>query len=48
MGTVKTVSKNYMEAELTIPICGDYGERVALSRRVGNRWRLIGVGTLKE
>ena len=47
MGTVTKVAKDYLEATLTIPVCGDAGDRVALSRRIGSRWRLIGVGTLK-
>ncbi len=47
MGTVTKVSKNYLEASLTIPVCGEGNDRVAVSRRIGSRWRLIGVGTLK-
>ncbi len=47
MGTVTKVSKNYLEAALTIPVCGEVDDRVAVSRRIGSRWRLIGVGTLK-
>ncbi|MBC8223916.1 hypothetical protein H8E65_04955 [Candidatus Bathyarchaeota archaeon] len=47
MGTVTKVAKDYLEATLTIPVCGETGDRVALSRRIGSRWRLIGVGTLK-
>jgi translation initiation factor 2 subunit 3 len=47
MGAVNEVAKNYLEASLTIPVCGEEGDRVALSRRIGSRWRLIGVGTLK-
>jgi translation initiation factor 2 subunit 3 len=48
MGTVTKVSKEYLEATLTIPVCGEVNDRVALSRRIGSRWRLIGVGTLKS
>ena len=47
MADVTGVSKDRLEAKLTIPICGDEGERVALSRRIGARWRLIGVGALR-
>jgi translation initiation factor 2 subunit 3 len=46
MGAVTAVTKGHLEARLTIPVCGDEGDRVALSRRIGSRWRLIGVGTL--
>ncbi|UCD46141.1 MAG: translation initiation factor IF-2 subunit gamma [Candidatus Bathyarchaeota archaeon] len=47
MGTVTKVSKDYLEAGLTIPVCGEADDRVAISRRFGGRWRLIGIGTLK-
>ena len=47
MGTVTKVSKNYLETNLTIPVCGEAEDRVAISRRIGGRWRLIGIGTLK-
>jgi|TARA_B100001971_G_C18258576_1_gene584514 translation initiation factor 2 subunit 3 len=47
MGNVTKVAKDYLEATLTIPVCGEAGDRVALSRRIGSRWRLIGVGILK-
>ncbi len=47
MGTVTKVSKDYLEANLTIPVCGEAEDRVAISRRIGGRWRLIGIGTLK-
>ena len=47
MAAVTTVSKDYLEARLTIPVCGEEGDRMVLSRRIGGRWRLIGVGTLR-
>ncbi len=47
MGAVSKVSKGYLEARLTIPICGEEGDRVAISRRIGGRWRLIGIGVLR-
>ena len=53
IGTAKTmvavtaVSKDHLEANLTIPVCGEEGDRVAISRRIGGRWRLIGVGALR-
>jgi len=43
MGAVTAVSKDHLEAKLTIPVCGEEGDRVAISRRIGGRWRLIGV-----
>jgi len=30
-----------------LPVCASPGDRVALSRRVGARWRLIGYGIIK-
>jgi len=47
MGTVTSLSKRNVECSLTIPVCGENGDRIAISRRIGSRWRLIGVGILK-
>lgn len=47
MGGVTAVSKGHLEVRLTIPVCGEDDDSVAISRRIGNRWRLIGVGTLR-
>ncbi len=46
MADVTLVKKDYLEAKLSIPICGEKTDRVALSRRIDGRWRLIGVGAL--
>jgi translation initiation factor 2 subunit 3 len=46
MGDVVEIKKSAMEASLSIPVCADTGSRVAISRRMGGRWRLIGVGTI--
>jgi translation initiation factor 2 subunit 3 len=46
MGDVVEIKKSTMEAGLSIPVCADQGGRVAISRRMGGRWRLIGVGTI--
>ena len=46
MGEVTDVSKKEMETQLSIPVCILTGDRVALSRRIDGRWRLIGVGTV--
>ena len=46
MGEVTDVSKKEMETQLSIPVCALNGDRVALSRRIDGRWRLIGVGTV--
>jgi translation initiation factor 2 subunit 3 len=36
------------EMTLKLPVCADIGGNVAISRRLGARWRLIGYGTIKE
>ena len=46
MGEVTNVRKAVMETDLSIPVCGLSRDRVAISRRIGGRWRLIGVGTI--
>jgi translation initiation factor 2 subunit 3 len=47
MGDVNNVKRGIMESKLSIPVCGEPGNRIAISRRIGGRWRLIGIGTLK-
>jgi len=37
-----------VQVQLKRPVCAEQGERVAVSRRIGARWRLIGVGTIAE
>ena len=46
IGVVDEVSKN-VHVILKLPVCADSGDRVALSRRVGARWRLIGFGIIQ-
>jgi translation initiation factor 2 subunit 3 len=48
MGEVTSVSRDEMETQLSIPVCALPGDRIALSRRIGGRWRLIGVGTVSS
>jgi translation initiation factor 2 subunit 3 len=47
IGTVTSARKNEVEVSLKLPVCAEEGQRVALSRRVGARWRLIGYGIIK-
>ncbi|MFP4116490.1 MAG: translation initiation factor IF-2 subunit gamma [Candidatus Aenigmatarchaeota archaeon] len=35
------------EIKLKLPICTDLGERIAISRQIENKWRLIGYGIVK-
>ncbi len=37
-----------VQVQLKRPVCAEKGDRVAVSRRIGARWRLIGVGTITE
>ncbi len=48
IGVVVSARANDAEVKLKRPVCADIGARVAISRRVGARWRLIGSGILKE
>lgn len=36
------------ELSLKLPVCVENGDRLALSRRFGTRWRLIGYGTVAD
>ncbi|MFV9629540.1 MAG: translation initiation factor IF-2 subunit gamma [Methanosarcinales archaeon] len=48
VGIVTSARKNEVEIKLKRPVCADPGDRVAISRRVGARWRLIGSGIIKK
>ncbi|MHC1687510.1 MAG: translation initiation factor IF-2 subunit gamma [Methanothrix sp.] len=37
-----------VQVQLKRPVCAEVDDRVAVSRRIGARWRLIGVGTIIE
>jgi translation initiation factor 2 subunit 3 len=47
VGIVTSARENIVDLNLKLPICADTGQRIAISRRVGTRWRLIGYGILK-
>lgn len=47
IGVVTSARSNDAEVKLKRPVCADTGSSVAISRRVGARWRLIGSGILK-
>lgn len=46
--TIGTVTKpgEMIEMDLKLPVCAETGERAAISRRIGARWRLIGYGII--
>ena len=52
VGTGKTVGAvrspgEHAELTLKLPVCATEGDRVAISRRIGARWRLIGYGVIE-
>jgi len=46
-GVVVSARENIADVALRKPICSEPGSKVALSRRIGESWRLIGFGTLR-
>ncbi len=48
VGIVTSARKSEVEIKLKRPVCADPPDRVAISRRVGARWRLIGSGIIKK
>ena len=48
IGMVMGLKKNKVVCRLKIPICAKMNSRVTISRRVGNRFRLIGYGEIVE
>ena len=47
VGLVLKSANNVVEAALKLPVAVEPNARIAVSRRVGGRWRLIGYGVLK-
>jgi translation initiation factor 2 subunit 3 len=47
IGKVASVRKDNVLIKLTRPVCAQTASRVALSRKIGGRWRLIGFGMIK-
>ncbi|MEM3646685.1 MAG: translation initiation factor IF-2 subunit gamma [Thermofilum sp.] len=45
---VKDVRENRVNLDLKMPVCAEKGQRVAVSRLVERRWRLIGHGVLVD
>lgn len=44
VGLPVAVKKNVVELKLKMPVCADKGDRIVISRRIGQRWRLVGYG----
>ena len=47
VGKVSSIRKDSVQIKLTRPVCVQPGARVALSRKIAGRWRLIGFGMIK-
>jgi translation initiation factor 2 subunit 3 len=48
VGVVKSARNDSAEVALKIPVCILPGQRVAISRRISNKWRLIGYGIVDQ
>ena len=46
LGKVVSLKSNVMKIKLNRPICAQPGSRVAISRKITARWRLIGYGIM--
>jgi|SRR3989344_5797613 len=47
-GIVTAIEKNKIHIKLKRPICADNGTKIAISRRIGTRWRLVGWAFVKK
>ncbi|UCE74615.1 MAG: translation initiation factor IF-2 subunit gamma [Methanomassiliicoccales archaeon] len=47
VGMVTSARGDDVDASLKIPVCAEKGQRVAISRRISGKWRLIGYGTIE-
>ncbi|WP_248516077.1 translation initiation factor IF-2 subunit gamma [Salinarchaeum laminariae] len=48
VGSVTSARGDEAEVALQRPVCAEPGATIAINRRVGSRWRLIGIGTLTD
>ena len=48
LGVVTSARKKELDIKLKIPVCVEEGQRVAISRKVKGRWRLIGYAIVKN
>ena len=47
VGMVSSARDDVADVKLKIPVCAEKGQRVAISRRISGKWRLIGYGIIK-
>jgi translation initiation factor 2 subunit 3 len=48
IGEVIDIKKDFFYVRLKIPVCADIKDRITISRKLGDRWRLIGWGEINE
>ena len=48
VGIAVELKKNAVKCKLKLPVCADPGSKVTISRKIGNRFRLIGYGEIVE
>jgi len=48
VGNVVSTKENVATFQLARPVCAEENSRVAISRKIAGRWRLIGYGIIKE
>lgn len=47
VGVVTSARTDFAEMNLKIPVNAEEGQRIAISRRIGGKWRLIGYGVIE-
>ncbi|AAK39867.1 eukaryotic translation initiation factor gamma SU (nucleomorph) [Guillardia theta] len=47
-GKIYSKKKNNVSIELIKPICCNFSDKVCISRRINNHWRLVGCGTISK
>ena len=47
VGIVTSIRETIADVRLKLPICAEAGQRMAIGRRIGGRWRLIGYSIIK-
>jgi translation initiation factor 2 subunit 3 len=47
VGFVEKIKKNLMSVKLKRPVCAERNTKIAISRRIGQRWRLCAYGMLQ-
>jgi translation initiation factor 2 subunit 3 len=48
LGNVEAAKKGVVTLQLVRPVCAEEGARAAISRKIANRWRLIGYGIIQS